>query len=75
MVGGLQMGSGFLLITAQNQEIIHIKMTVIISDRETLLSSLLHVNVYVTHNLLNVLVQIANQMEFKRKKIVRAAKE
>jgi hypothetical protein len=29
-------------------------------------SSLLQVNVYVTHNLLNVLVQIANKMGFKQ---------
>jgi hypothetical protein len=31
-----------------------------------LLSSLLQVNVYLTHNLLNVLVQIANKMDFKK---------
>jgi hypothetical protein len=35
--------------------------------RGALLSSLLQVSVYVTHNLLNVLVQIANKMEFKKK--------
>jgi hypothetical protein len=33
-----------------------------IGYREALLSSLLQVNVYVAHNLLNVLVQIANKM-------------
>jgi hypothetical protein len=31
-----------------------------------MLSSLLHVIVYVTHNLLNVLVQIANKMGLKK---------
>jgi hypothetical protein len=36
-----------------------------IGYRGALLSSLLHVNVYVTHNLLNVLVQIANKMGLK----------
>jgi hypothetical protein len=30
-----------------------------------MLSSLLQVNVYVTHNLLNILVRIANKMGFK----------
>jgi hypothetical protein len=39
-----------------------------IGYRGALLSSLLQVNVYVTHNLLNVLVQIANKMGFKKKK-------
>jgi hypothetical protein len=34
-----------------------------IGYRGALLSSLLQVNVYVTHNLLNVLVQIAKRME------------
>jgi hypothetical protein len=34
--------------------------------RGALLSSLLQVNVYVTHNLLNVLVQIANKMGLKK---------
>jgi hypothetical protein len=34
------------------------------------LSSLLQVSVYVTHNLLNVLVQIANKMGFKKNSIV-----
>jgi hypothetical protein len=38
--------------------------------RGELLSSLLHVNVYVTHNLLNVLVQIANKMGFKKKSLL-----
>jgi hypothetical protein len=37
-----------------------------IGSRGALLSSLLQVNVYVTHNLLNVLVQIANKMGFKK---------
>jgi hypothetical protein len=37
-----------------------------IGYRGALLSSLLQVNVYVTHNLLNVLVQIANKMGFKK---------
>jgi hypothetical protein len=44
---------------------IYVKTTpglVPISYRGALLSSLLHVNVYVTHNLLNVLVEIANKM-------------
>jgi hypothetical protein len=39
-----------------------------IGYRGALLSSLLHVTVYVTRNLLNALVQIANKMGFKRKK-------
>jgi ribosomal protein L32E len=39
-----------------------------IGYRGVLLSTLLHATVYVTHNLLNVLVQIANKMGFKRKK-------
>jgi hypothetical protein len=39
-----------------------------IGYRGALLSTLLHVNVYVTHNLLNVLVQIANKMVFKKRK-------
>jgi hypothetical protein len=38
-----------------------------IGYRGALLSSLLQVNVYVTHNLLNVLVQIANKMGLKKK--------
>jgi hypothetical protein len=37
-----------------------------IGYRGALLSSLLEVNVYVTHNLLNVLVQIANKMGLKK---------
>jgi ribosomal protein L32E len=37
-----------------------------IGYRGALLSSLLQVNVYVTHNLLNVLVQIANKMGLKK---------
>jgi hypothetical protein len=36
-----------------------------IGYRGALLSSLLHVYVYVTHNLLNVLVQISNKMGLK----------
>jgi hypothetical protein len=39
-----------------------------IDYRGALLSSLLQVNVYITHNLLIVLVQIANKMGSKRKK-------
>jgi hypothetical protein len=38
-----------------------------IGYRGALLSSLLHVTVYVTHNLMNVLVQIANKIGFKKK--------
>jgi hypothetical protein len=38
-----------------------------IGYRGALLSSLLQANVYVTHNLLNVLVQIANKMGLKKK--------
>jgi hypothetical protein len=41
-----------------------------IGYRGALLSSLLQVNVYVTHILLNVLVQIANKMGFKKKTII-----
>jgi hypothetical protein len=41
-----------------------------IGYRGTLLSSLLQVNVYVTHNLLNVLVQIANKMGLKKMRIL-----
>jgi hypothetical protein len=37
-----------------------------IGYRGALLSSLLQVYVYITHNLLNVLVQIANKMGFKK---------
>jgi hypothetical protein len=37
-----------------------------IGYRGALLSSLLQVTVYVTHNLLNVLVQIANKMKLKK---------
>jgi hypothetical protein len=37
-----------------------------IGYRGALLSSVLQVSVYVTHNLLNVLVQIANKMGFKK---------
>jgi hypothetical protein len=37
-----------------------------IGYREALLSSLLQVNVHVTHNLLNVLEQIANKMRLKK---------
>jgi hypothetical protein len=37
-----------------------------IDYRGAMLSSLLHVTVYVTHNLLNVLVQIANKIGFKK---------
>jgi hypothetical protein len=37
-----------------------------IGYRGALLTCLLQVNVYVTHNLLNVLVQIANRMELKK---------
>jgi hypothetical protein len=40
-----------------------------ISYRGALLSTLLHATVYVTHNLLNVLVQIENKMGFKKKYI------
>jgi hypothetical protein len=38
-----------------------------IGYRGALLSCLLQVNVYVTHNLLNVLVQTENKMGFKKK--------
>jgi hypothetical protein len=38
---------------------------VLIGYRGALLSCLLQVNVYVTHNMLNVLVQIANKMGLK----------
>jgi hypothetical protein len=37
-----------------------------IGYRGALLSSLLQVNVYVTHNLLNVLVQTTNKMRLKK---------
>jgi hypothetical protein len=40
----------------------------LISYREVLLSTLLHATVYMfLHNLLNVLVQIANKMDYKKK--------
>jgi hypothetical protein len=39
-----------------------------ISYRGAILSTLVHATVYVTHNLLNVLVQIANKMGLQKKR-------
>jgi hypothetical protein len=41
-----------------------------ISYREVLVSTLLYATVYVfLHNFLNILVQIANKMDFQKKKV------
>jgi hypothetical protein len=60
------LGSGALGIISLYLTIKATTGLVPIGYRGALLSSLLHATVYVTHNLLNVLVQIANKMGLKK---------